>query len=339
MILFRADGNAHIGSGHIMRCLSLAAALAARGQDCVFALADETMASAVTSRGFAAHILGTPWQQMDAELPALLPLLDGADLVVADSYALTPAWLEQVRRYCPAAQFDDEDTFLSTADFLINYNLSGLDHPYAARYAGRPVRLLLGPAYAPLRQEFAALPARQVQQTVRDILVSTGGADPENLAGRFVQALAGAPAWRGVTFHLVVGALNPHLPRLEAAAAALPNLVLHRNVTQMAALMTRCDVAVAAAGSTLYELCACGTPTLTYVLADNQLPGAAAFARRGLMVNAGDCRGDKDFCPRLLDALAGLCADVPRRAAMAAAMRHTVDGNGAARLADALLNG
>ena len=314
MICFRADGNAHIGSGHIMRCLSLAAALRTLGEDCLFAMADDTMAATVRSRGFEVRILGTYWRDMNAELPVFLPLAAQAKLVVVDSYALTPAWLEAVRQQVPVAQFDDEDAFLSTADFLINYNLSGLDRPYDRRYAGQPVR-----------------------QQVTDILVSTGGADPENVAGRFVETLARTPGWESVVFHLVVGALNPRLPELERAAAALPNLELHRNVQQMAALICRCDAAVAAAGSTLYELCACGTPTVTYVLADNQLPGATAFARRGLMLNAGDCRRDEGFYSRLLQTLRTLCDDAPRRAAMASAMRHTVDGRGAHRLAAALL--
>lgn len=339
MICFRADGDARIGSGHIMRCLSLAGALRDRGERCVFFLADGTMADTVRGRGFEARILGTDRRDMDAELPALLPMLAGARLAVADSYALTPAWLAAVRRRCPVAQFDDEDAFLSTADFLINYNLSGLDRGYDRRYAGRPVRLLVGPAYAPLRPEFRGLPARPVRDTVRDVLVSTGGADPENVAGQLLAALARTPGWRDVTFHLVAGALNPRLPALRQAAAALPNVQIHCNVARMDALMCRCDAAVAAAGSTLYELCACGTPTVTYVLADNQTAGADAFARRGLMENAGDCRGDPDFYPRLLGLLGALCADAPRRAAMADAMRRTVDGLGAQRLAAALLAG
>lgn len=337
-ILFRADGNARIGSGHIMRCLSLAAAMRDQGARCVFLLADDRMLPAVTGRGFAAEILGTDWRDMTGELPALLPRLQGAALAVVDSYALTPAWLDAVRRLCPVAQFDDEDAFLSTADFLINYNLYGLDRDYT-RYRGSPVRLLLGPAYAPLRPEFAHRPARTAPDVVQNILISTGGADPENIAGRLVSALADDARWQDVTFHLVVGALNPHLPELERAAAALPNLVLHRNVARMDTLMTDCDVAVAAAGSTLYELCACGTPTVTYVLADNQIPGAESFTRRHLMESAGDCRQDPAFCARLLDALRALCDDAPRRAAMAAAMQRTVDGNGAPRLAAALLGG
>ena len=103
-IFFRADGNPRIGSGHIMRCLSLAGALRDRGARCVFLLADDRMLPAVTGRGFAARVLGTHWQDMAAELPALLPLLHPDALVVVDRYALVPAWLDAVQRLCPVAR-------------------------------------------------------------------------------------------------------------------------------------------------------------------------------------------------------------------------------------------
>lgn len=337
-ILFRADGNSQIGSGHVMRCLSLADAFTRMGHSCRFLLADATMADMIRGRGFAATVLGSNWQDMEGELPLILPQLASAPrLVVADSYALTPRWLTAVQACCPVAQFDDEDFFVSPANILINYNFSGLDRPYAARYAGRSTRLLLGPSYAPLRPAFAAVPQRQIRTQVQDILVSTGGSDPENAAGHLLAQLAQDTRWQGITFHFVVGALNPRLPGLERAAQALPGVRLHRNVQQMAQLMCACDVAIAAAGSTLYELCACGTPTITYVLADNQTPGAVAFARRGLMENAGDCRTKADFYPHLLDSLAKLCGDAPRRQRMAAVMQRLVDGRGADRLAAALL--
>ena len=129
MICFRADGNAHIGSGHIMRCLSLAAALRTLGEDCLFAMADDTMAATVRSRGFEVRILGTYWRDMNAELPVFLPLAAQAKLVVVDSYALTPAWLEAVRQahgFPVITGWPDEVVFfLFAADFRSGYAVNG----------------------------------------------------------------------------------------------------------------------------------------------------------------------------------------------------------------------
>ena len=96
--------------------------------------------------------------------------------------------------------------------------------------------------------------------------------------------------WLGIRFHFIIGALNPNKATLKKQAARIPNVILHHNVQSMSALMRECDMTIAAAGSTLYELCACGVATVTCVLADNQIPGAQVFASRGLMLNAGDCR-------------------------------------------------
>lgn len=338
MIVFRADGGREIGAGHIMRCLSLAGALRAAGEACRFLLADDGMAEAVRSAGLDFDVLGTDPAADLAELPVLRPFLCAASprLVVADSYALTDGWVRAVREVCPVAIVDDLGQFSSSADFLINYNLTALDLAAGYRAAAqRGVKLLLGPGYAPLRPQFCGLPVRKVKRAAADILVSTGGADPENLALGLLRALAGRN-FGALRWHFVVGALNPHRSELERLAAGLPGVELHSNVQDMAGLMLRCDVALSAAGSTLYELCAAGLPTVTYTLADNQLPGAAAFAARGLMVNAGDCRSVGGFPEVLLREVEGLCLDFARRKRQAAEMQTLVDGGGAARVAAAL---
>lgn len=335
MILLRADGGARIGAGHIMRCLSLADALRDAGEVCRFVLADAAMLHAVTARGYAADVLGADPAAGLAELPVLLPVVEQhrPRFVVADSYALPAPWVAAVQAVCPVVRFDDAGDAANPARLLINYNLAALDLDYKGR-AG-----LFGPRYAPLRAQFAALPPRVVRQKAADALVLTGGADPENLAGALLAALAGhrPKDAAGLHWHFVVGALNPHLPELQAAAVALDSVTLHQNVQEMAALMQRCDVALSAAGSTLYELAATGTPTVTYTLADNQLPGATAFAARGLMVNAGDCRGAAGFAEVLITAVEHLAADAAKRTALAPALQALVDGQGAAQMAAELL--
>ena len=90
---------------------------------------------------------------------------------------------------------------------------------------------------------------------------------------------------------------------------------------------------VSAAGSTLYELCACGVPTITYVLADNQIPAAVVFGDKGIMIDAGDVRKNPDFIRDLFDRIMDLAENKEKRIAMSQAMRTIVDGRGANRLA------
>jgi UDP-2,4-diacetamido-2,4,6-trideoxy-beta-L-altropyranose hydrolase len=336
---FRVDSNIAIGSGHIMRCLSLAKALRQREVECTFITADCGMQEAIAGAGFANIALDTVWNDMESELPVLLPLVqkEKPNCVIADSYYITERWMQAVRKTAGLIYIDDLNAQCWPADILVNYNLYAPESGYKKRYAGRKIKLLLGASYAPLRDEFQALPTRKAAENVKNILVSAGGSDAEHITLYFLKKLRTIPDWNVLNFHFVVGALNPDKEQICELARQMPNVTIHYNVQRMSELMLSCDLAVAAAGSTLYELCACGTPTVTYVLADNQIDGAAAFERAGLMRNAGDWRTSPDLFEKTEENLRYLIASYDDRERMAQQMQKVVDGNGAARLAAALV--
>lgn len=103
--------------------------------------------------------------------------------------------------------------------------------------------------------------------------------------------------------------------------------------------MQSCDVAVSAAGGTIYELCLTQTPTITYILADNQISGAEGFEKRGILSNAGDIRdvGLKKLAEDILSRAVGLAKDYDRRCKIAGKMRKVVDGQGAMRIAEKIM--
>jgi len=123
--------------------------------------------------------------------------------------------------------------------------------------------------------------------------------------------------------------LNKDLPQIEALAKQCENVVLHRNVTKMSELMRACDLAVSASGSTLYELCACGVPTVTYVLADNQVRAAKAFAEQGIMISIGDIREKPDFVKEIMLSINELRKNSLLRQTLREKMRSVTDGKGA----------
>ena len=155
---------------------------------------------------------------------------------------------------------------------------------------------------------------------------------------RLLSLIQDVPVWEDIQFHMVIGAMNHNRNALARMAQSMPNVRLHVNVSNMAYLMQECDIAIAAAGSTLYELCACGTPTITYILADNQIPGAESFEKKGLMLHAGDCRKD-GFTQYLYKAMVILMHDEVMRKRMSTQMKQTVDGIGAKRLAQKIVRG
>lgn len=168
-------------------------------------------------------------------------------------------------------------------------------------------------------------------------MFSAGGADSERIALRFVKSVVSNRQFCNTTFHIVIGSFEPDKEEIENISVAHNNIVTHSNVRRMSDLMLQCDLAVSAAGSTLYELCACGVPTITYVLSDNQLPDATAFSDLGIMVNAGDDRTDGNLIENINDAILGLISNIAIRKLMQSKGMSFVDGNGAKRIVQEIM--
>lgn len=329
MILFRTDGNPWIGTGHVMRCLSLADALRECNRDAVFVIAEPYLQQLIQSRGYICTVLGTAYDHMEEEIPSFLPLLERErpELVILDSYFVSPKYMETIKSVSRLLYIDDLNTFDYPSDAVVNYNIYGpeLSYPQNKKY-------FLGPQYAPLRKEFQGLKQRVVKKQVENVLISTGGADPYHVALQCVKHLQEHPLDKKVIFHLVVGAMNQDVEELHEIASELPFIKLHCQVKDMCSLMLQCDVAVSASGSTLYELCACGIPTVTYILADNQILGAQAFQKAGLMPCVGDIRINLSFVTQIFSKLQSFINDWQTRQEISNKMIRLVDGNGAKRL-------
>lgn len=329
MILFRADGNPQVGSGHIMRCLSLADAFRDLRQTAIFVTADDSFQAVIQKRGYECIILHTKYDAMENELPILLSLLQRLRpcCILLDSYFVTPGYMAAVRNEAPLVYIDDLNAFDYPADLVVNYMLYANKFSYAQNK-----RYLLGPKYALLRKEFQGVPQRQIKEHVKDVLLSTGGADSKHVALRCVQYLQ-EQFEDGIIYHVVLGTMNQDAAEIEHLTDGCAHIALHRNVSDMRSLMLQCGAAISAGGTTLFELCACGIPTVTYVLADNQIMNAASFEEAGLMLNAGDIRKNGQFAKDIFGQLEILIQDQVLRKNMAERMQALVDGKGAIRLA------
>lgn len=333
MICFRADGNQWIGTGHIMRCLSLADALREYNENIVFVTAEPYLRGLIQTRGYLCEVLGTAYDDMEEELSAFLPLLEREQpkLVILDSYFATPEYMKAIKSIMKLLYIDDLNIFDYPADVVVNYNIYGPDLSYPQNKA-----YFLGPQYALLRKEFQGLERRIVKKQVENVLLSTGGTDQYHVALCCAKHLQEHPPEKNVTFHFVLGAMNQDVDELNRIAAGLPFIRLHRQVKDMCSLMWQCDIAVSAAGTTLYELCACGLPAVTYILADNQIQSAQAFQKLGLMPCVGDIRTSPEFAAHIFLKLQSLVCDWDTRQEISDKMRKLVDGKGAKRLATAV---
>ncbi len=338
-LLFRADASSAIGMGHAMRCLALAETYSGiSGGQSVFLMARPLPAFAARAGGAGAEVLALaapPGSAGDISETLATAADLGAGWIILDGYqfdgAFQAALVDAGHRVL--ALDDHGHAGRYHAELILNQN-AGAD-PALYREREPATRLLLGPRYALLREEFRRWPGqrRAAPAQARRVVVTLGGSDPDNVSTRVLAGLAAVPGPLEVL--LLVGPANPHRAVLEREAADCSHQVhLATDVRDMAERLAWADLAVTAAGSTVLELACVGTPQVLIVLADNQAPGAAAMVRDGLAVSLG--RQESVAPDAIAAAVAALADDVARRTVLSRRSRELVDGQGAMRVLAAM---
>lgn len=290
---FRADGNARIGMGHIMRCMTIAAELSKKMTDddrLCFLCADKDSSDIVTGRGFEAVTLGTDYKDMESELPAIKNLLSGGKtddtVTLVDSYEVTDEYLKKLAEYSRVYYMDDMQDRRYPVDGVINYNGYADKEYYKETYASTGTACYIGNRFVPIREEFLNRDYK-VKKEVSNVLITTGGGDIQNIAGEITEELIRVSKGKDVTYHIIAGHFNPNMDALEAMAKENSNIVIHEHVDNMAELMCSCDLAVSAGGSTMYELCAIGLPFICFSYAENQEQNADYMDSKAIADDAG----------------------------------------------------
>mgnify|MGYP002097957689 FL=1 len=310
---------------------------------CKYVTADDSFSGTIKEYGFECEILHTDYYDMEQELNKCLEVIQKfrPDVILADGYYVTHSYLTELKKYAKLAYIDDIKSFAYPVDVLINYNSGAMEMNYPKLYQDSKTelpQLILGEHFVPLRQEFQNLKRKPVKSKVTDILFSAGGADPERIALRFVREVVHNEQLSGYKFHLVLGAFEPDVEEIKKLAEKHTQICIHQNVKKMSELMQQCDMAVSAAGSTLYELCACGMPTITYVLADNQKLGESSLCGKGVMKSAGDVRTKTGFWDDLMEMMYLLAENCEERQKMRESAVRTVDGMGAEHIIKNLMS-
>ncbi len=261
LVYFRTDGNSHIATGHLMRCLSIADACFSLGMKVCFLVSDRESEALLQSFDpacrFPVSILETAtYDDPEKELTEVLGMLNEAgqaeQIFFLDSYYVTEHYLSAVRTAAKVAYLDDLQLFDYPADLVINYDVipESKMPSYKAAYRNA-AHTLLGASYTPLRRQFTDLHT-DCRDKVSNILVTTGGSDPYHFCLKLIEAFRANSSMDFCQLHIVIGRLNEDKDKLYQLASELPFLQLHENVADMASLMGSCDLAVSVAGTTLY---------------------------------------------------------------------------------------
>jgi UDP-2,4-diacetamido-2,4,6-trideoxy-beta-L-altropyranose hydrolase len=343
-----------MGTGHMMRCLTLAEGLRERGVGIRFVCRDHpgNMAELLRQRSVDFNLLPRSgagptsaadedygdWlgvtQAEDAE--QTIRALDGEPLewLIVDHYALDADWQSRLRAHTKnVLVIDDLANRRHECDLLVDQNFSTSAQD---RYRGlipAHCRSLCGPQFAMLRPEYRQkrIGARHRGGEVRRVLIFFGGSDPQNLTGAAVDALCD-PEFRDIEVDVVIGVNNPHRESLEKSAARRPHTRLHGAQLHLADLMEEADLSIGAGGATTWERMCVGLPSIVVSIAENQRPACQSMAEAGLIVYAG--HHDAVRVSDLISALRRIRGRPDALAEVSSRGQRTVDGWGAQRIVE-----
>jgi len=337
-LLIRADASAAIGTGHVMRCLALAQAWRAAEGEVVFAMAECTDAikhRLGEERCRVVQIVGAPGSHQDCAATRAIVAARLPSWLVLDGYAFGSEYRQAIQEAGkPCLIVDDSGSGEEfNAELVLNQNLYASEKMYERR--GRHTRLLLGPRYAMLRDEFAQYRgwSREIAEMGTRVLLTMGGSDPSNLTPRLLDALVKTE--RELQIRVAIGGSSENVDAVEETAAQFFGRVkLFRDSRNMPELMSWADLAIAGAGTTCWEMCLLGLPAMLIVVAENQAPIAQAVAAAGAAINIG-VAGEVDSSA-LAAEVESMLSSVDRRREMSQAARKLVDGWGRERVLEAM---
>lgn len=307
LIYIRVDSSIQLGSGHVMRCLTLAHELQENGGEIVFLCRNlvGNLSSLVEQNGFTVYLLPEVNSKMGVDNPELLysqwqedfmvtskAIRERAivpDLLVVDHYALDERWENAIKAYVRRVMvIDDLANRRHYCDILLdnNYYANMKD-----RYHGlvpQHCKMLLGPSYALLRHEFiqARCKVRVRNGLVKRMLVFISGSDPTNETAKVLLALK-MMNLNGIITDVIVGNSNPNREIVRQLCLDIPSTYFHCQVDNMADYMANADLAIGAGGTATWERCYLGLPTIAIIVADNQELVVKDVAKYGALVNAG----------------------------------------------------
>ncbi|WP_274654173.1 UDP-2,4-diacetamido-2,4,6-trideoxy-beta-L-altropyranose hydrolase [Paenibacillus humicola] len=325
-VVFRVDASVRIGTGHVMRCLTLAGRLRQAGAAVQFVCREHPghLCGLIRDRGFSVHRLPSPFdqaesgeaetlyeqwlgerQEIDAAQTAawIQAQSEPVDWLIADHYAIDIRWERLVRPQVRRIMIiDDLANRTHDCDLLLDQNLYDNRTIRYHKLVPAACRQLLGPRYVLLREEFQAARRRAKVKdgAVWRLLVFFGGSDPTNETEKTLRAIE---SWgrHDIAADVVVGQSNLHRERIAELCSAIPNVRYYCQIDHMAELMLEADLAIGAGGSSTWERCFLGLPAITVTTADNQTEIAKAVSNAGAVLHLG--HWDEVTSPMIVSAL------------------------------------
>lgn len=356
LVVFRVDASIEIGTGHVMRCLTLADQLMQFGCSCVFLCREHegNLGRLIVTRGYEIRWLtglsgkipgGNNWnahaawlgESWEADAEQTVGALKGYDVdwLIVDHYALDSQWERHLSSSVGRLMvIDDLVDRNHSCDLLLDQTYLRTSDEYNG-LVGAGCKLLCGSHYTLLRPEFARWRskslAKRTQASVGRILINMGGVDKENVTEKVLGAMEGSQLSDSTELVVVMGGHSPSLASVRHAAALNRfSVTVQTDVDNMAELMTSCELAIGAAGATSWERCCLGLPTVLIVIADNQIGVANVLRENGSAFAVNSIKHIDRELPQVLDRIVN---NIDVMESVSKSASKVVDGKGAHRVA------
>ena len=339
-LVIRSDAGLRMGMGHVMRCLALAQGWQEEGRDVLFVQAESlpVVESRLKSEGMQVAQLPEiqPGSQEDALETALLAQKHGARWIIIDGYHFGAAYQKHLKDSGYALLFFDGYGHAEHyyADLILNQNIYATADIYESKETY--TQLLLGTSYIMLRREFWPWRnwQREIPEKARNILVTLGGSDPDNITLKVIQALQQIKD-DDLQIIAIIGGANPHYSELKVAInAGIKTIRMEKNITNMPKLMAWADLAISAGGGTCWELAFMRVPSLLLVLAENQEKVARYLHQENIAVCLG--AGEQATPYSIAGSISSLISNSQLRRDLSLAGANQVDGYGVMRVISSL---
>jgi len=341
-VVFRTDSSHNIGTGHVMRCLSLADEIRRNGTNISFICREGlgNLISYIENRGYEVHQLpGEIDIEKDRKLTnkILSKYETKPDGLIIDHYDIDISYESSLRdRVKKIMVIDDLANREHDCDLLLDQNYSKNEDRYNGLVLGNCIQLL-GPEYAILRPQFqkARGNLRKRDGGVNRILVFMGGSDPKNVTSKVLRAIHMLER-PDIVIDVVIGNLSPYHDEIKILTSKIPNTNCHHNVDNMAELMLSADLCIGAGGTTTWERCCVGLPTMTIILSENQKNISESLDKEGALINLGWYHNVTEN--NIKEGIEGLINNPQKVASMSDKSRRLVDGKGVNRVCDTMIS-
>lgn len=333
---FCVDASQKLGTGHVMRCLTLASAMRERGYDCHFISRDlpGNLIKTVREHGYVCTALPAPladqfeeyiernWENHAAQTIAAIGS-HITDWLIVDHYEIDAKWERALRSSAKKLLvIDDLADRIHDCDILLDQTIGAAIPGRYDNLIPEKCHTLLGTSHVLLRPEFDLPLARKRSGIISHIHVFFGGNDSTNQAGKVASALS---KFNGITAEITLGIEHLFRSEIMASSAEHENIKVHEICNNMRAAMEKADLGIGVCGMAAWERCAIGLPALVSITAENQRADTQALHELGVVQSLGNAV-DLDVGD-WFDAITALVAEPDRLISMSKSAQLILDGH------------